>query len=78
MQQNFGSQNLGSNGVKNGLFRLFIEKYLTDFADSLSGEGYYGNKSCCIIWDPAEFWFSKYGVKWGQKWALLTVSGKVD
>ena len=41
-------------GSKMGSFDS-IEKYLTDFADSLSGEGYYGDKSCCIIWDPAEF-----------------------
>ena len=37
----FGSQETGSNGVKNGVFREFLEKYMWNIADFRAGRDCY-------------------------------------
>ena len=38
----FGSQDMGSNGVKNGVFREFRTKYALDLSDSWAERTIYG------------------------------------
>ena len=52
---------MGPKVTPERLFRLFLEKYQTDFKDFLPEGGHYGTKAWCEIWDPAEFRFSGYG-----------------
>ena len=37
-----GSQDTGSNGVQNGVFRELLEKYMLNEADFRAGRNYYG------------------------------------
>ena len=37
----FGSQETGSNGVQNGVFREFLEKYMWNIADFRAGRDCY-------------------------------------
>ena len=38
----FGSHDMGSNGVQNRVFRELLEKYMLNEADFRAGRNYYG------------------------------------
>ena len=45
IKPNLGSRDMGPLGTPKRLFRLFLEKYHTDFEDFLPEGGQYGTKS---------------------------------
>ena len=63
----FGSPDTGSNGVQNGVFREFLEKYALDFNDCRAGRVFYNTSYVCKVLDSAKIWFMRYGVKRGPK-----------
>ena len=69
-QQKSGSRDTGSKGVKNGAFRLFLEKYWYDDADFRAERTFYGTGCVCKVWEPTEIWFSIYWVR-GSKTELF-------
>ena len=73
----FGSLDTGSKGVKNGAFRLFLEKYRWDDADFGVPKTSYGTWYVCEVWANVWFRFSRYGVKRGPEWSFSRVSRKV-
>ena len=77
-EKNSWGRDFGEKGVKNEVFRDFLKNGSNDFVFFPTERRYYSVSLVCEATSPEKFWFSRYGVKGGQKWDFSRFSQTLD